>query len=196
MISRLKIPKLIRWILWTGIIFLLIMSLLRIGLYYSFNKQGNHFSDIIPALLLGLRFDGRMVCILLLLLLLAGSFSFLDPFRTGRGKKTALFITGLAAFVLVFFYSIDFPYYSYLSQRLNASVLNYLVDAGISANMVWQTYPVIRIIILLILGTWFIVWLVKKVHQKIKKDNSPISRRARIIWFIICFLLLGLGIFG
>lgn len=196
MISRLKIPKLIRWIFWTGIIFLIIMTLLRIALYYGFNKQGNHLSDIFPALLLGLRFDLRMICIVLLLLLITGSLPFLDPFQTGRGKKTALFLTGLAAFLLIFFYSVDFAHYSYLSQRLNSSVLNYLVDAGISANMVWQTYPVVRIIFLLIIGTWLIVWVIKRIYERVKKNPSSTGRRPAVIWFIVCFLLFGLAIFG
>ncbi len=180
----------------TGIIFLFVMSLLRIGLFFSFSRQGNHFSDIVPALLLGIRFDVRTVSILLLLLLLAGSLPFLHPFGTERGKKTAFVIISLAAFLLIFFYAVDFAHYSYLSQRLNASLLNYLVDTGISADMVWQTYPVIRIIFLLIVGTWLIGRLIKRLHKKIGSGYSQVGKRARAVWFIISFLLLGLGIFG
>ena len=101
MIRRLKIPKLIRWIFSTGIIFLVLMTLLRICLFFFFDKQGNHFSDVIPALILGLRYDLKMICILLLLILLAGSFNFLHPFRTDSGKKIWLFIISIAAFMFV-----------------------------------------------------------------------------------------------
>src|ERR1700688_4803136 len=119
MISTLKIPKLIRWIFGTAVIFLLIMTGLRLGLFFSFSRQGNHFGDVLPAFILGVRYDLREVCILCLLLMIVGSFSFLHPFRGGTGKKIAFGLIGLAAFLLSFFYALDFAHYSYLSQRLN-----------------------------------------------------------------------------
>ena len=195
--SGIKIPKLIRSVLATGIIFLLIMSLLRVALYLSFSKQGNHFGDLLPAFGLGFRYDCRYVGILLVILLISGSFPALHPFRSNTGKRWAIFLISLAGFLIVFFYCVDFAHYSYLSQRLNASVLNYLVDAGISGRMVWQTYPVIRILILLIAGTWLIRWLIKLVYRRIGAGSVPtLPAKARISWFIAVFLLLGLAIFG
>ncbi len=196
MVSSLKIPKLIRWIFSTGIIFLLLMTLCRLGLFIFFNKQGNHFTNIISSLLLGLRYDLKMICVLLLLILLLGIFRFTNPFKSESGRKICLFIISLAAFMFVFFYSVDFAHYSYLSQRLNASILNYLTDTGISMNMVWQTYPVIRVIILLIAGTWFIRWMITASYKRIKKRNTLTTKRNNIIWSIVVFLLLALGIFG
>jgi phosphoglycerol transferase MdoB-like AlkP superfamily enzyme len=196
MLSGLKIPKLIRWIFLTGVIFLLLMTLLRVALLLAFSSQGNRFSDLMPAFLLGLRYDLRVVCILSLLLLIIGSFSSLHPFKTRRGEKIAFFLYGLAGFLLVFFYTVDFAHYSYLSLRLNASVLNYLRDTGISANMVWQTYPVLRIILLLIVCSWLIYWMTKKTYRIIQQYPSADTKKGRIGWFIFCFLLLGFAIFG
>src|SRR5579872_5779987 len=191
--SRIKIPKLVRSLFAMGIIFLLIMSLLRLALYLSFSSQGNPFSAVLSSFALGLRYDARSVAILLLLLLITGGFAALDPFRSPAGWKWALFLAGLAGFLLIFFYSVDFAYYAYLSQRLNASVLNYLDDSSISAGVVWQTYPVLRIILLLIAGTWLIRRLVKMIYTRIRRAPTPIlSRRARSVWFILVFLILGL----
>jgi len=106
--SGIKIPKLVRSVFATGIIFLLIMSFLRIALFLCFNRQGTHFSDAFPAFVLGLRYDLRDVAILCLLLLILGSIPALDPFKGGTGPsagpgssrnpgaRTALFLTGLA----------------------------------------------------------------------------------------------------
>ena len=172
------------------------MSLLRLALYLSFSKQGHHFTGLIPSFLLGIRYDLRYVGILEALLLITGSFSFWHPFRREGGRKLALFLTGLAGFLIVFFYSVDFAHYSYLSQRLNASVLNYLADTGISASMVWQTYPVIRILLVLIAGTWLIRWGMKFVYGRIRQSGEPVlSKRGRVGWFVVVFLLLGLAIF-
>ena len=147
--------------------------------------------------MLGLRYDVRYAGIFSAVLLITGSFAFLDPFRREGGRRWLFFLGGLAGLILVIFYCVDFAHYAYLSQRLNASVLNYLTDAGISAGVVWQTYPVFRILLVLVAGTWLIRWLVKVIFQRISRQESrPISQRARIIWFVVLFVLLGGGIFG
>jgi len=195
--AGIKIPKLIRLIFATGIIFLLIMSLLRLVLFLSFSKQGHTFSDLLPAFGLGLRYDLRYAGILCALLLITGSLPFLHPYRKPAGMKWAIFLIGLAGFLIIFFYSVDFAHYSYLSQRLNASVLNYLADASISVNMVWQTYPVIRILLLLIGGTWLVVRGAKYVYRRIGGGEELVMKKAvRTVWFIGVFLLLALAIFG
>ena len=173
------------------------MSLLRLTLFLSFSRQGHSFGSMIPSFLLGIRYDLRYAGILELLLLITGSFTVLHPFRSGRGRKWALFLMGLAGFLVVFFYYVDFAHYSYLSQRLNASVLNYLADTGISIRMVWQTYPVLRIVLLLFAGTWLIRRLIKFIYERIRRSEEPVlSGKVRAGWFILVFLLLGLAIFG
>src|SRR5579871_1605719 len=196
MISGLKIPKLVRWIFLTGIIFLVIMTLLRLSFFLYFPNQSNRLKDLMPSFLLGIRFDLREVCIVCQLLLILGSISFLNPFEKSIGRKVALIIIAVASFFLCFFYVVDFAHYSYLSQRLNASALNYLADAGTSTKMVWQSYPVVRIILLLIIGTWFIYWIIKRNFKSVSKARQVSTRASRIIWFIILFLMFGLGIFG
>ena len=195
--AGIKIPKLIRLVFVTGIIFLLIMSLLRLVLYWAFSKQGHHFGDLLPAFGLGIRFDLRYAGILCVLLLLTGALPFLSPFHKTAGRKWTLFVLALAGFLIIFFYSVDFAHYGYLSQRLNASVLNYLADATISAGMVWQTYPVIRILLLLIGGTWLVTKAAGYMFKRIDRQPEPeLKKGQRIAWFVVVFLLFGLGIFG
>jgi len=188
---------LIRLIFVVGIIFLLIMSLLRLGLFLFFSRQGHSFSDLLSSFVLGIRFDLRYAGILCVLLLITGSLPFLDPFRKPAGRKLTLFLIALSGFLILFFYSVDFAHYSYLSQRLNASVLNYLADANISASMVWQTYPVLRILLLLILGTWLVAKGTKYLYKRIGGGEDPMLKTSvRATWWVGTFLLLGLSIFG
>lgn len=192
-----KIPKLPRLVFCTGIIFLLIMSGLRLALFLAFSRQGHSFGATLPAFVLGVRYDLRYAGIFALLLLITGSLPFLHPFRRTAGRKWAFFLVGLAGFLVVFFYCVDFAHYSYLSQRLSASVLNYLADASISAGVVWQTYPVIRILIVIVAGTWVIRRIAKMIYARIgRTPDHSFSRKARAGWFILSFLLLGLAIFG
>jgi phosphoglycerol transferase MdoB-like AlkP superfamily enzyme len=188
----------VRLVFWTGIIFLLIMSLLRLGLFLAFSRQGHSFGAVFSSFVLGLRFDLRYVGILGLLLLLIGCVGGRVLFRSKGGKRLVLWVTGIAAFLLVFFYTVDFAHYGYLAQRLNASVLNYLADAGISADMVWQTYPVFRLLLLVAAGTWAIQRILRLVYGRIARREEPVeeNRRVRIGWLVLSFLLLGLAVFG
>jgi len=192
-----NIPKTVRLVFSTGIIFLLMMSLLRLALFLSFSRQGHSFGALIPSFLLGIRYDLRYVGILDVLLLLLGMLRVSDPFRSGWARRLALGLIGIATFLILFFYSVDFAHYSYLSQRLNASVLNYLTDAGISVHMVWQTYPVIRIVLLLIFGTWLFRKGFRALYERIQRRPAVgLSGKALIGWYLVPFLLLGLAIFG
>jgi phosphoglycerol transferase MdoB-like AlkP superfamily enzyme len=184
--TRIQMPGTIRWILSTGLIFLIVMTLFRLGLYLFFGREDH----VLPSFWLGLRFDLRVVCMIMLTMLVLGSIKFLSPFKA---KTFWLVILTLAAFALVLFYAVDFAHYAYLRQRLNASVLNYLEDAAISMNMVWQSYPVIWIILGLVALTAIITWLVKR---QFNKKTAPITRTQRNIWFIVCFVLFGVAIFG
>ncbi len=194
MFPGLKIPKLIRWIFWTGIIFLILMSFLRLGFFLLFDhhSEGKNFG---PSFLLGFRFDLKMVCILMGVILLAGMLTPMDPFRSKTGRLVCFWIVAIAAFILCFFYVLDFAYYSYLSQRLSASVLNYLQDAGISLDMVWQTYPVVRLILLLVIGTFLIFQAVRFVFKRIARKPEKRARR-RAIFVAVALVLIALGVFG
>ncbi|HYC27341.1 MAG TPA: LTA synthase family protein [Chitinophagaceae bacterium] len=182
--TRIQLPRTIRWTLSTGIIFLILMTLFRLGLYLFFGKEPH----VLPSFWMGLRFDLRVACIIMLGMLVLGSI--ISPFKI---KIPWLIILTLVTITIVLFYAVDFGHYAYLRQRLNASVLNYLEDAAISMNMVWQSYPVIWIILGLIVLTVMIVWLIKR---QFNKRPVAISRAQRNIWFIVFFILFGAGIFG
>ncbi|HEY4108927.1 LTA synthase family protein [Puia sp.] len=177
------------------------MSLLRLGLFLAFSRQGHSFGAVVSSFLLGVRFDLRYVGILELILLLSGCVAGPRLFESRAGRRWVLGLMGLAAFLLVFFYSVDFAHYSYLSQRLNASVLNYLADAGISTTMVWETYPVFRILLLLVAGTWAIRRIVRLLYERTgRREEYPVKnrreKRVRIGIYVVSFLLLGLAVFG
>lgn len=196
MTMTLRLPRLIRWLLTIGLFFLILMTLMRIVLYMFFNKQGYSIAELGGSFLLGLRFDLRTISLILLVVLIAGSFPFIDPFRKPWAKKFWIILLGICCFAILFFYFLDFSHYAYLSQRLNASVLNYLQDTAISMNMVWQSYPVIKLTIALVLLTALLIWLIRLSHRVIEKGNGTVSKTNRIVSPIVLSLLLALAIFG
>ena len=190
------LPRLIQWMLWTGLIFLAMLTLMRIGFFNFFNQQGYTFSSIGDALFLGLRFDLRVVAIILLCMLVIGNIPLLHPFRTQTGKRFWLALLGMVSLVMVVVYTIDFAHYSYLSQRLNASVLSYLHDFRISLGMVWESYPVLWLILGILLLTALLIWLLRLTHARTTRTKAVPARNHAILSFIFSFIVLGLVIFG
>ncbi|MEO6893471.1 MAG: hypothetical protein ABI136_00480, partial [Ginsengibacter sp.] len=198
---RASFPRLVKWIFLTGIAFLVFMTIMRFIFFYHFAPLNYTFSSCFKAFLLGLNFDERIVCGLILFPFIVGNLhlTYTDKKKLSTGSLIQLFLTVLVMALLIFFmkkghatvstltgtiilfllifvwlfvtkncnpfensfskkvfkiyffiitvalvflYAVDFQNYDYLHERLNASVMNYLSDAKISMNMVWETYPV------------------------------------------------------
>lgn len=193
--QKFNVPRYIQWLVVVGLFYLVVMLLLRLAFVFSFHHTVL-FSDLGPSFLLGLRFDLRVISIVVLILFILGCFKILHPFHKKAGQKTSFIILGIFSFLLSFFYIIDFSFYAYLSQRLSGSILNYAEDAAISMSMVWQTYPVVWLVLSLIGGIILLMWVIKKAHFAIAKKYIQPSKPARIGWGITFFLLLAIAIFG
>jgi phosphoglycerol transferase MdoB-like AlkP superfamily enzyme len=196
MLTGLKIPKLIRWIFTVGFIFLLWMGILRVILFVAFSHTGNPLSTLGSSFLLGFRYDLKMVCILLEGMLLFGALNLSDPFISPRAKKFFFILLAVACLVTSLIYTIDFAHYSYLNLRLSASILNYIQDAGISFTLVWQNYPVLRMIIVILLVSLFVWRILIRTYRSIagKPDNS--KKKQKWIWVVGTAILLAMGVFG
>ena len=196
MLGVLKVPKLIRWIFVVGIIFLLWMGLLRLIFYFAFNHAGNPISTVGSSFVLGFRFDLKMICFLLEFMLLLGALNISDPFISSRSRKGYFLLLAIVCVVTSFTYIIDFAHYSYLNLRLSASVLNYLQDAGISLTLVWQNYPVIRMLLSILVVSFLVWWILIKLYRSIARSADQSKKKQKWIWATAAFLLFGLGIFG
>ena len=233
-----RFPRLVKWIFLTGIAFLIFMTVMRFIFFFYFAPLEYSFSNYLHPFLLGLNFDTRIVCGLIIFPFLIGNlhleYSANKKLSTGsiiqllitivlmavlvffmkKGHATAVTLTGIIIIfllilvwlfatkncnpfqnsfskkvfkiyffiitvTLVFLYAVDFQNYDYLHERLNASVMNYLSDAKISMNMVWQTYPVVTILILIIVVTAIIFWLINhwfnKTAKSVYRGNSLVE---------------------
>lgn len=137
-----------------------------------------------------------MVSVACLLFFLLGCIPALHPFRTKTGKSVSMFLWAVLIIVAGLFYAIDFANYAYLNERLNAGLLNYMSDAKTSANMMWQTYPVIRILLAITIVLLVLLWMIRRIYTRIEKKPVAVSKPSRIISSIAFFLLLAFLIFG
>ncbi len=188
-----RIPKLLRWIFSVVLLLLVVMTISRLIIFWSFNPPGKAFSG--SAFILGLRFDARVVCVVGLAMMLLCALPFLNPFKNFKAKKFWNIIVPLVFIIIVFVLAIDYYHFDYLHQRLNATVLNYVEDAGISFTMMWQTYPLLKIciaiIILLVLARLGFGRLLARYQQQ-----DSYYKRKGSMKYVIAFLIFGICIFG
>ena len=190
------IPRLVRWIVSVALFFFILMFLLRVMAYMYFAPPALHVADALQSFWLGFRFDAREVGIVCLLMLMAGSVAPLHPFAGKAGKRVTFSLLLIFLIALIIFYVFDFLHFRYLLQRLNASALSFLEDAKISGNMVWQTYPVIRILLSMIVSFVVFFWILQLLYKKTNKTIYTGSKLKRILLGIVVFLFCALGIFG
>ncbi len=92
-------PRLMKWMFITGLTLLILMTMLRLSFFFHFKPGQYSFSGCIKPFLLGLRFDLRVACAILLIPYLAGN-SHLD-FDEKKRLKAGSIIRLVIAFILV-----------------------------------------------------------------------------------------------
>src|SRR6185503_16319778 len=174
-ISRFIHSRLVRWMLVTGCFFLLLLTLFRLVFHLVFSPTGEH--NILSAFWMGFRYDARVVCVFLVLVFLAGLLPFFKPFSGSISRKLLLIFTRFFGLLIIIIYTFDFFHFDYLRQRLNASVLSYTEDAAISKNMVWESYPVIKIFIIWILLFTGIFFATRYLYRLCKAEPARRVKR-------------------
>ncbi|MFL5742396.1 MAG: LTA synthase family protein [Flavisolibacter sp.] len=189
----MRIPRLLLWILSIVLLFLAVMILMRFVFYFSY--QPSHYDFPVRAFVMGLRYDLRAVSILGLLMLILCSIRTLNPFKNPRAKTFWNIFLSLMFFFLLIFYVVDFFHYDYLHERLNASALNFLANAGISMHMVWQTYPVLKVLLILLVLMVVILFLVSRILLRYQR-SAPAPSKRNWIWVTLVVLLLAVCTWG
>ena len=115
---------------------------------------------------IGLRFDLRLAILLILPVAVLAWLPRWNLPRVAALRWIARVYLAVALAVLLQIYIVDFGHYAYLGVRINATVFNFLKDAQISADMVWQTYPVVWITLGWLLATalvWVALWRLERI---------------------------------
>ncbi|OUV25162.1 MAG: hypothetical protein CBC57_05790, partial [Euryarchaeota archaeon TMED97] len=98
--------------------------------------------------------------------------------------------------ILLLFQSIDLGHYSYLGRRIDVSVLRFLDNPQISAQMIWESYPVVLIFIFLLVFFIGLKYLFELSFLILFKNQHAIKMKQKIFsitifGFIILFSLWG-----
>jgi phosphoglycerol transferase MdoB-like AlkP superfamily enzyme len=177
-----------------GIFFLLLLTVLRIVFHLVYPSNGE--GGIGKALWMGFRYDARVVCIFLLIVWMMGLSPFFRPYTSISSKKILLGFTRLFAILIIIVYTFDFAHFAYLRQRLNASVLSYAADAKISMGMMWQSYPVIKILLGWVVAFVLLFYITRYLYRLSNRQPEIATKRSRVITYLLCFFVFAVAIFG
>ncbi len=143
------------YFIFVGVAFLL-MALMRV-IFYFVNNLG-YQQGVLKAIYTGFRFDIRIA---FLFALPFGIFLLLPAKKIFKQIICIFYTIAFSALVLVYF--LDFGYYAYLTQRLNAYIFELAQNTATSLEMVWQTYPVIKGALVLIVLAYISYIITRKI---------------------------------
>ena len=197
MFTRWRIPKTIQWIIKLLIIYLCIFTAFRIATVICFKPAGLSVFELIPSFILGVQYDLRWIAIVLLPIACLSLFPKFSPFYSERSKKAWTFYLAFVTLILLFFFGADFGHFAYVSTRLNASALNFAEDAGISFEMLWQSYPMVWILAGLAGAVIMMAWMFRRMHVSVEEQNVNMHKFSyRKRWHGVIIILLAWFVFG
>lgn len=169
-----KIPRLHLYVIAALIILLVIQSGLRILFWFKFHNPADPVSmpDLWWSFYLGMKFDLQASLGALLPILLIGWIKPLHPVYSTFGRRLWAIYVSLIFIIMYLVYITDAGHYAYLQQRINATALRFLENPQISADMVWQTYPVISGSIIFIIVVSITIYAFLQLTKRINASDT------------------------
>lgn len=161
--------------------FFMLFFVLRLAFFYAFSRTAQDYQpkDISKAFQIGMSFDLRLALAIVLPLAVLGWIPALSPERKPQRTAWLIYFTLVTGIVAVF-YALDFGFFAYLNSRLNATILKFVENPLISAEMVWQTYPVVVITLAWLAALVAIFFLLKELVFSVlsKQSLAVVSSRS------------------
>ena len=138
-------------------IYLLVFTALRIATVIFFKPKAISIWELGPSFFLGIKYDLRWIAIALSPIIVLSVFKRFSPFHSANTKKFWTVYLAIITLVIMFFFGADFGNFSYNHTRIGASALNFKDDPYEMFRMVWESYPIVWILIGLGIAVFFAV---------------------------------------
>jgi phosphoglycerol transferase MdoB-like AlkP superfamily enzyme len=179
------------------LIYLVIFTGFRVATVVCFKPAKTGLWELMPAFWLGLKYDLRWIAFILTPIAIFSLFPKFNPFRGERPKRFWTAYLGIITLLVLFFYGADFGQFAYVNARLNADALIFAEDPQESLQMVWQSYPIVWILIGLFGAVMMMIWMFRRTHVDVEEKNTNIHKFAyRRRWHLTAILLLGWFMYG
>lgn len=197
MLIKWRVPKTIQWLIKVFFIYLLIFTAFRVATVIAFKPDSIPFHELASSFWLGLKYDLRWISFILVPIAVLSVHPKLSPFYSERLKTLWTVYLAIVTLLVLFFYGADFGQFAYINARLNADALSFVEDPRESLQMVWQSYPVMWILIGLFGAVLMMIWMFRRIHVGIEGKNVSVHKfEFRRRWHLVALLVLGWFMYG
>ncbi|MBR3631451.1 MAG: sulfatase-like hydrolase/transferase [Elusimicrobiaceae bacterium] len=175
----------------------LVFEALRLVFMYVYRGAltPEHYHELWETFYIGAKFDARLACAVAIPL---GLYLTVYAFwhKASYIKKGVCWFYALIEMLLMLIYFTDFAHYAYISMRVTSSIFTYSENALISAQMLWETYPVVWIILGLLLWAVIGYFFTKKLLTYAFGRDDKYRWKGNLAWFFGGLLITGGLMFG
>ncbi|MEO6583492.1 MAG: sulfatase-like hydrolase/transferase [Ferruginibacter sp.] len=197
LLTKWLVPKTIQWLIKVFLIYLFVFTAFRIATVIFFKPATMPLNQLGSSFWLGLKYDLRWISFLLIPIAFLSLFPRLSPFYSERLKKVWTVYLGVITLLVLFFYGADFGQFAYVNARLNADALIFAEDPKESLQMVWQSYPIVWILIGLVGAVLMMTWVFRRIHVGVEGRNISVHKFTfRRRWHLLALLILGWFMYG
>lgn len=197
MLIEQRFPKTVQWIVRIFLIYLIIFTAFRVATVIFFKPKSISLFELLPSFWLGLKYDLRWISIILFPIAFLSAYKRFSPFYSNGLKKIWTTYLAVTTLLVLFFYGADFGQFAYINARLNADALIFAEDPKESLQMVWQSYPVVWILISLGIAVFAINRMFAKIHMVVEDSNASVHKfDYRRRWRLACVLILSWFMYG
>jgi len=182
-------------------LFFLIFVVLRAVFYFGFSEVGQTVhpdpGTLFETLYIGIKFDLRLAILLSLPVFLLTWMPRFNVSCSPAIRRLARIYIAVALLITLLFYIIDFGHYAYLGTRLNSTVMRFFDDLSISANMMWESYPVVRVALAWLLTVAVVYRLVILLERKtLDRESQPVTKLQAVSGTVIVTIAILAGLLG
>ncbi len=194
--QKWKVAKTIQWMIKIFFIYLCIFTLFRIITVIAFKPKEISITELGPSFWLGFKYDLRWIAIALSPIIVLSVFKKFSPFYSNKTKKFWTIYLAIISLIIMFFYGADYGNFSYNHTRIGASALNFKDDPVEMFRMVWETYPIIWILLGLALAVFFTAKLFRRTHGTVDANNYWHKFEYKKRWYLLALVLMVWFIYG
>jgi phosphoglycerol transferase MdoB-like AlkP superfamily enzyme len=194
-----KFPRQYQFLIYVTAFTVVLLSAFRLVFWSYFSNPSDPVpgNELLYSLYVGLKFDLRLVLLILLPFFITSGIRWFNPFATNAARLFWKAYLSLVFFILLIFYFTDFAHFAYLHRPLDATVLRFLANFTISMQMVWQTYPVVGLLLLLVLLTSAYTWFIYFIFNRCAGSEPPQrGRLKRVVMGTFATFIILFGMYG
>ncbi|UCD17421.1 MAG: sulfatase-like hydrolase/transferase [Candidatus Zixiibacteriota bacterium] len=148
---------------------------------------------LLEAFLVGIRFDFKVISVVVLIVFVAGTIPLIDISRCRMARMVNFFLLGLLAAVMFFIHLVDIEFFGFFNARLNGSALLWNDTSGDVLSMVWSSFPVIRYLLLYAAILTLFLFIIRRLLNGVLALTGETGLWVNLIYIpgILAVLVLG-----